>query len=60
MNTELETGETKVNIAVDSGFKVLVSALLAVLLTMGVVRNLDLAAATSLNGVGYSQLMQSP
>ncbi len=48
------------NTAFDSGFKVLVSAVLAVLLTLGVVRNLDLAAATSPNGVGYSQLTQSP
>jgi len=48
------------NTAIDSGLKVLVAAVLAALLTLGMVRNLDLAAATSLSGVGYSQLTQSP
>lgn len=47
------------NITINAGFKVLVSAVLAVALTLVVAGGLDQAAGTNLNGISYSQLAQA-
>ena len=47
------------DITINAGLKVLVSALLAVALTLVVAGGLEQAANTNLNGISYSQLAQS-